>query len=480
MRMAFSRQRLTIVVYVCAVSVLALAAIAVDRPDATDLRPDRLLFLFLACIASELLWLPTLTSKGTTSSASMVNFAVLFLLPADQAMWIIGLSVLIATLFFQRKPWYKGIFGFSQIVVTAFLAGHAFDLVAGEALSMASFQQPRALAGAVTAGAVYFFSNTFFVAGAIAISGGEAVRTVWRREYGYGHDISSSAALFALSPLLVLSYLAMGIGGILLFFVPILFIRDADKKYRDLQRTHETLIRTERMAAKGEMAAEIAHELNNYLAALSGRAQLMIMKRGKAAAEPAAEDKGLEMIRDQIQNMAVLTKGLMDFSHKELKKQPIELNDLLRRTVEFVKPQNKYDGIEWDMDFDPSVGTLLLDGGQVQQVLLNLLSNAADAFRDAKTESRRIRIETHRRGKHAEFMVTDNGPGMSPGVLEQIFEPNFTTKVDGHGFGLPTCFRIVESHRGRIHAESAEGKGTTFFVTLPLDDEGKAAKASAA
>jgi signal transduction histidine kinase len=455
-------------VYVAAVTALAAAAVLLDRPDVAAFLPQRVVMLFLACVASELLWLPTLSDQATASSASMVNFAVLFLLPPSEAMWIIGVSVLIATLVFQKKQWYKGLFDFSQIVVTAFLAGHVFTLIAGGPATMDSFRAPMALVAVVATGVVYFFVNTFLVSGAVALTEGNRVAVVWRREYGYGHDISSSAALFALSPLLVLSYLAVGVGGMVLFFVPILFIRDADKKYRDLQKTYKSLIRAERMAAKGEMAAEIAHELNNYLAAVSGRAQLILMNPQKVA----ESGKGLDQIVEQVKNMSVLTKGLMDFSHKEVQMQPVDLNGHVERTVEFVRPQNKYDRVEFEMALDPAVGTVQLDPGQIQQVLLNLFSNAADAFRDAGIESGKIRIETRREAKSVVVSVTDNGPGIPEHVVGKIFEPAFTTKVDGHGFGLATCYRIVENHGGHIRVESSEGAGAVFVVTLPAAERG--------
>jgi len=473
--MAWSRGRVSIILYVAVVTAVAAALLATDRPEALRLRPERVLFLFLACLASELLWLPTISGRGTASSASLANVAVIVLVPPDQAMWIVGTSAFIGTLFFQQKEWFKGIFAFSQMAVTTFLAGHAFLVAAGDVVHAGSFEHPRALLGVLVAVVVYFFANTFFVAGAIALTEGARVRSVWRREYGYGHDISSSAALFALAPLLVLSYLSVGVAGIALFFVPILFIRDADKKYRDLLKAQDALISTERFAAKGEMAASIAHELNNYLAVLSGRAQLMMMSPQKAA-----EPKNLQIIRDQIGNMKVLTDGLLGFSQRESKKAPCDLNDVIQRAVEMVRPQNKYDGIEWELDLDPSVGVVLVDGGQMTQILMNFFSNAADAFRDAKSEARRVRIESRRQGAGLEFAVADNGPGMPPAVQKQVFEPSFTTKVDGHGFGLATCYMIAKNHQGKIAVKSAVGEGTTFTVSLPADEMGGAPRTATA
>jgi signal transduction histidine kinase len=167
--------------------------------------------------------------------------------------------------------------------------------------------------------------------------------------------------------------------------------------------------------------------------------------------------------------MGVLVKGLLDFSHKGVRKQPTRLNDLVRRTVEFVVPQNKYERVSFDLDLGADVPEVSLDPGQIQQVLLNLFSNAADAMNAQGKGDPRILVRSRLRGDEVELCVEDTGPGIPPDDIRRIFEPSFTTKPEGHGFGLSTCYRIIQNHGGRIVAENGPRMGARFTVTVPIE-----------
>ena len=214
------------------------------------------------------------------------------------------------------------------------------------------------------------------------------------------------------------------------------------------------------------MAAEIAHELNNYLAAISGRAQLLLMGIGKQPVEKTEESA--RIIAEQARNMGVLVKGLLDFSHKEIRKQPTRLNDLVRRTVEFIVPQNKYERIAFDLDLAPDLPEASLDPGQIQQVLMNLFSNAADSMNAAARGDPRIAVRTRVQGEEIRVVVEDTGPGIAAEVINKLFEPSVTTKPEGHGFGLSTCYRIISNHGGKITAENGP-RGAVFTLTIPLE-----------
>jgi signal transduction histidine kinase len=178
--------------------------------------------------------------------------------------------------------------------------------------------------------------------------------------------------------------------------------------------------------------------------------------------------EGARIIYEQVSAMSILTKGLLDFSHKEVRKQPTKLNDVIRRTVEFISPQNKYERMQFDLDLSNEVPEIHLDPAQIQQVLLNLFSNAADAMRAAKTPLPRVIVRTRLRaaGPEVDLTVEDNGPGLPPEAMRRLFEPSFTTKPEGHGFGLSTCYRIVQNHGGKISAQNIPGSGARFTVTL--------------
>ncbi len=216
------------------------------------------------------------------------------------------------------------------------------------------------------------------------------------------------------------------------------------------------------------MAAEIAHELNNSLAAISARAQFFLM--GVGTMTPERTQESAKIIFEQASAMTVLTKGLLDFSHKEVRKQPTRLNDVIRRTVEFITPQNKFERIEFSLDLSDELPDMNLDPGQVQQVFMNLFSNAADAVGGAKTAMPRIVIRSRYKATQGqvELAVEDNGPGLPPEAMRRLFEPSFTTKPEGHGFGLSTCYRIIQNHGGKIVADNVPGSGARFTITLPI------------
>jgi len=316
---------------------------------------------------------------------------------------------------------------------------------------------------------VYFLANTLLVSGAVAIESGRSLVRTWREEYLQTHSLLGSAALFFLSPLVVVSYLSIGYFGLIFFFVPLLLIKEAGAKNLALEKAKDELISSERLAAKGEMAAEVAHELNNYLAAISGRAQLLLMNLGSAEGNERLKENA-RIIFEQASNMGVLVKGLMDFSHKELRKQPTRLNDVVRRTVEFIVPQNKYERVAFDLDLAGDLPELNLDPAQIQQVLLNLFSNAADAMHGVEAKERRIVVHTRTRAGEIELVVEDTGPGIPDSAMKRLFEPSFTTKAEGHGFGLSTCYRIVQNHGGRIAAENSSRHGARFIVVLPTQE----------
>jgi two-component system NtrC family sensor kinase len=216
------------------------------------------------------------------------------------------------------------------------------------------------------------------------------------------------------------------------------------------------------------MAAEIGHEISNYLAAISARAQMLTMELGKA--EPDKIARHARIIMEQASNMAILTKGLMDFSHKEMKVVRVDVNDLIRRTADFVRPQNKFDQVEFALELGEGLPAITADAGQLQQVFINLFQNAAEAMIEKGTLEKKITVTTgwQETGETVLLRVSDNGPGMSRAIVEKVFEPTFTTKPTGHGFGLSTCYRIAAAHRGRIWAESEVGRGATFALVLPV------------
>ena len=459
-----------LIAYVAVIVSGGAALLAFSLPEFLHLGLLAITAWIVVSLLAESLWIPTVSGKAMESMASTVDISLLILLGFRPAVCVAAIGFTLANVFISRRVWYKAAFNAGQNVLSIGLAGVVYIAMGGHPLDLDGHWTLTApsmmLPWAVTI-LVYFLANTLLVSGAVAIESGRSLLKTWREEYLQTHSLLGSAALFFLSPLVVVSYLSIGYFGLIFFFVPLLLIKEASARYIALERAKDELISTERLAAKGEMAAEIGHELNNSLAAISARAQFFLMGVGTMTPQKAQENA--RIIFEQANAMTVLCKGLMDFSHKEVRKQPTKLNDVIRKTVEFITPQNKYERVEFSLDLSEDVPSMDLDPGQVQQVLMNLFSNAADALQASKSPMPRIVTRTRRKtpSGEVELTVEDNGPGIAEEVLSKLFEPSVTTKPEGHGFGLSSAYRIVQNHGGKITAQNVAGSGARFTVTLP-------------
>jgi signal transduction histidine kinase len=469
-------QRLAI--FITLVCVAAVVIWVVMPPDPGDPNLIHYLAWVLISALAGALWLPTISGEATDSMASTADFAALMLWGVTPALYIVPLSTFLQNAVVQRRQWVRVLYNSLAMVVVMAAAGWVWTALSGpsEGLISAisagkyhSWQDAAALLIPILGlGLSYRLVNITLTAIPVAWSSGRSIGEVYREDFFYGEQIISDLALVLLSPLMVVSYATLSYVGVLLFYVPLVVIRDSHRRYVQLRRAQDQLIHSERMAAKGEMAAEIGHELSNYIQAISGRAQILLMEATAAANEKL--ERSARMIFEQAGHMTILARGLMDYSYKEIKIQRVDLNDLVNRTVEFVRPQNKFDGVEFEIALGQDLPIISADPGQIQQVFLNLVSNAADAMAESSTRDRRIRVTSglQKSGDFVEVVVADNGPGMKRAVLERVFEPSFTTKAGGHGFGLSTSYRIVHLHGGTITAESELGRGATFRVVLPV------------
>lgn len=228
------------------------------------------------------------------------------------------------------------------------------------------------------------------------------------------------------------------------------------------------VIMSEKLVAKGEMAAAIGHELNNYLTIISNCTEMLELTVRKGDQEKLQQNTGV--ILENIGKMKRFTDGLMDYTRLETEPVPYELPRLVDDLLFAIKPQQQFRKIRFVTEVAPGLPKVAMDVGQVQQVLLNLFNNAAEAMAERNPPGGTITIEVKLlpEKSQVEIVVADDGPGIQPAYLDRIFDPRFTTKKTGHGLGLSTCKRIIENHRGTITVKSAPGVGTQFFIRLPL------------
>ncbi|MCB1776334.1 MAG: histidine kinase, partial [Candidatus Competibacteraceae bacterium] len=255
------------------------------------------------------------------------------------------------------------------------------------------------------------------------------------------------------------------------------------------------------MLSVGGLAAGMAHEINNPLGAILQGSQNILrridpaMPQNRAAAEAIGVNLDrlnryleqrrilhfLEGIREAGARAAKIVADMLSFSrHSESRFAPVDVEDLLETVLRLAASdydlKKKYDfkRITIERDFDPGPRAVQCDKTEIEQVILNLLKNAAQAMAEASTCTPTILLRTRYASLHALIEVVDNGPGMDEKTLKRIFEPFFTTKEVGAGTGLGlsvSYFIVTEQHRGRLVVTSKPGQGACFSIRLPLGRE---------
>jgi two-component system NtrC family sensor kinase len=236
------------------------------------------------------------------------------------------------------------------------------------------------------------------------------------------------------------------------------------------------LMHTEKMAAVGQLVSGVAHEVNNPLTAILGFADLLL----ENPEMPESARKDLRVILQEAQRTKQIVQNLLSFARQvPPQRQPVQLNAILRRTLQLRAYDLHSHGIAIVEDIDENLPLVVGDSHQLQQVFLNIVNNAYDAVRDVG-RSACIAIRTIRNGDFVEAHFRDNGHGIS--FPERIFDPFFTTKEigKGTGLGLSICYGILREHGGEIFCHNNRGEpGATFVVRLPAMAESGAAAGAA-
>ena len=220
-----------------------------------------------------------------------------------------------------------------------------------------------------------------------------------------------------------------------------------------------------RLAAVGEMASGIAHEINNPLTGVIGYAQLLSKKE-----LPEDIKEGLEVINDGAQRVAGIIKRLLTFARQYKPEQTlVNINSIIEATINLRVYHLKTSNIKLTTRLAPDLPTTIADAGQLQQVFLNLIVNAETEMKQAHGKGK-LSVRTRQMDNIIRISFKDDGPGIIKKNLERIFNPFFTTRKvgEGTGLGLSVCHGIIAEHGGRIHAESKLGRGATFIVELPV------------
>jgi signal transduction histidine kinase len=474
-----------IYVVLLSTSGLALAVLAVIRIP-RGVAVECLPFILLSAIASTMRvrLLPlALRSRSEQSGAAEMSVAFAFsytavLLGGAYPGALAGLaSGLASSLLFttRRHPFYRIAFNGACLVWSAWVAalvlsriGHVFP---GGPLW-------RAVLAVAASTYAYYLVNTMSVAGAVSLTQRLPFWSTWSEGFLWtaapGYFVGAFAAAgiayyyaqvhllsFAVTlPALYLSYRS--------YKAYIGKVEETQSRLEEVQALYkeslQLVTQAEKLASIGRLAGGVAHEINNPLMVILGRAELALMD--------VPEDHGiaadLEIIISETRRIANIVKNLLRFSRQDQQDSllPIDVNETVDRAVELTRYQLTVDNIVVETRYASVLPTVMGNAGQLQQVCTNIIINAYQAI---GARGGRLLIETGQAADHVEIRFSDSGCGIPADHLKRIFEPFYTTKAEheGTGLGLSVSYGIIADHGGSITVESVVGEGTQFTVRLP-------------
>lgn len=397
----------------------------------------------------------------------------------DAGAWVVALAVLVVQVW-QRRAAERVAFNTAMITITYTLASLVFHLLQpADSIPFSGLAGPLVF---LSVAAVYYCCNMLLVSTMMGLAMGRPVLQIYREsilQVSWVHLLTYSigagmAALYAVDPwLLVYGVITLVVARHAFATVVELNAETRRRQelaeerallYEEQARLNQELGRASKLAALGTFSAGIAHEFNNVLTAVQGHAQLAQM-----ANSFAEKNYSLEVITRVTQRATSITNSLLTFARQ--REPDLDLNYLqtaIEETVALVRPDLAIDRIALTQEI-ADLPPILCDIGQLNQVLLNLITNARDAVRGREGAAIQLTLAQHE--GLAVITIVDNGPGIPPDVLDRIFQPFVTTKQKGNGLGMAICYGIVQGHKGTIDIASEVGVGTIVTIQLPMRTE---------
>ncbi len=246
--------------------------------------------------------------------------------------------------------------------------------------------------------------------------------------------------------------------------------QEISKIVEELRTTQLKLLETGKVSALASLSAGILHQISQPITAIHGFVKFI--KKEMPADQPFY--KPICLMEEQSVYLKEMLEDLMELiRHREIKKDNIDVNSCVQRAVNLLTDELRIRRVDWDLILTEDLPTVHADAVHLQQVFMNIIINAIQAMSDLPRGSRRylkITSEYSRQKNQVVVSLTDSGPGLTPELSAQIFEPFFSTKTTGSGIGLALCKDLIAEHGGTIEVESAPGQGAMFVIRLPCSD----------
>ena len=432
--------------------------------------------------------IPRLSSQISVSDTFV--FLLLLLYGGAAAVTVGAIEATLSSVRFSRKPRIVA-FNFGAAATSIFITKSVITLIFGNVLTLRADPISTVFAAAIcTMALVHYATNSGIIAIAAALKTDQPIWQTWRKHYLWTSITYFSGAIAAG----VIAALVYFIGAyafvITLPIIAIVFITyrtylknvetsaaqaaQAEKHVKELSHyiAEQELIREqfsqmEKLSALGELASGVAHDFNNTLAGILGRAQLLLRTN-----DPEKIKRGLEIIIKTAEDGAKTVKRIQDFARQRRDHdfELVSIDQILLDASEITRPRwkNCAEASNIHITVDLQIGSnamVMGDDSELREVLVNMVFNAIDAM----PEGGKLTLSTRADEQSVIVEVIDTGVGMYPEVRSRIFDPFFTTKGKaGLGLGLAVSFGIIRRHGGNIEVESEYGKGTEFRITLPL------------
>lgn len=456
------------------------------------------LFVIMAIVASRLS-IPIPHVKGEVTVGDTLIFLTLLICDGEAAVLMAAVDGLTSSLYISKKArvW---LFNMCQMAASTFVTIWVLRLCFGPILTLGRGNYSnRAVAAVCVMGVVQYLTNSGLVAVYTALKTNKPVYATWRNSYLWTSVSYFAGALVASIAARLINDLS---GYALMMIMPIVAIiyftykiylknvqtstekaeqakrhvEELSRYIEEQERIREQFGQIEKMSALGELASGVAHDFNNTLAGILGRAELMLRKIN----DPEVR-RGLEIIIKSANDGAGTVKRIQDFARQRRDHdfEPVAVDQLLIDVNEITRPRwkDRAQASNIQINFNLQINTnafVMGDPSELREVLVNMVFNAVDAMPDGG----RLTLSANDVNGAIEIAVSDTGTGMSPEIRSRVFDPFFTTKGKaGMGLGLAVCYGIIQRHGGTVAIETESGKGTTFRITVPMAEAPKKTEA---